>query len=256
MTSERADHDTLEQATPDRSTGPETAGPGDGAQDGREPKPAEPSPASGRMPDALGMLRGLAWDVGAPIVAYYALHLLGASDWVALLAASAVAAGRVCWAAVRDRSLNPFATVMLLVYGVGFLLAFTTGDPRTLLLRNSLITAGVGLMFLVTAIRGRRPLTLAAMQTFMPAKAQEFADEYAAQPKARHAHRFSSTVWGVGLILEAIVRVPLVYLLPTAIAVGATEALFVATFVVLGAWNGWYAARARREGEQAANAAA
>ena len=34
------------------------------------------------------MVRGLAWDVGLPLVAYYALHFLGASDWVALLTAS------------------------------------------------------------------------------------------------------------------------------------------------------------------------
>jgi len=32
------------------------------------------------------LLRGLAWDVGLPVATYYALHLLGVSDWVALLA--------------------------------------------------------------------------------------------------------------------------------------------------------------------------
>ena len=39
-----------------------------------------PAPVSPRL-----MLRGLAWDVGLPLVGYYALHFLGASDWVALL---------------------------------------------------------------------------------------------------------------------------------------------------------------------------
>jgi len=32
------------------------------------------------------MIRGLAWDVGLPLSAYYLLHLVGATDWVALLA--------------------------------------------------------------------------------------------------------------------------------------------------------------------------
>ncbi|MFR9807197.1 hypothetical protein ACL02T_33595 [Pseudonocardia sp. RS010] len=82
--------------------------------------------------------------------------------------------------------------MMLLVYGIGFVLALATGDPRTLLLRNSLITASVGVVFLVTAIRG---------------------------------HRLSSTVWGIGLIVEALVRIPVVYLLPVDVSVGATEAL-------------------------------
>ena len=62
------------------------------------------------------MVRGLAWDVGLPLVAYYALHLLGASDWVALLTASFAAALRIVWAAVRDRRLNLFAVVMLVVF--------------------------------------------------------------------------------------------------------------------------------------------
>ena len=45
-----------------------------------------------RKPDPL---RGLAWDVGLPVVTYYALHLLGATDWVALLASALVAGLRL-----------------------------------------------------------------------------------------------------------------------------------------------------------------
>jgi hypothetical protein len=209
-----------------------------------------PQPATDHVdgPAPLAMLRGLALDVGLPVLAYYALHLLGASDWMALLAGSGVAAARIAWSAVRLRQLNAFATVMLLVYGAGFALAFATGDPRTVLLRSSLITASVGSVFLVTALRGRRPLTLAAMQSFAPAKAAEAQHEYDTDPHARRGHRLSSAVWGVGLLVEALVRVPLVFLLPIDIAVGATEALFVATFALLMAWNGWYVARARRLG--------
>ncbi|WP_181781445.1 VC0807 family protein [Pseudonocardia pini] len=207
----------------------------------------ENSPAAS-VPGPMTMLRGLALDVGLPVLAYYALHLLGASDWIALLAASAVAAVRVVWSAVRARKLNVFATVMLLVYGAGFAMAFFTGDPRTLLLRNSLITASVGTVFLVTAIRGKRPLTLAALQSFTPAKAAEAQLEYDTDPHVRRGHRFSSTVWGVGLLAEAVLRVPLVYLLPVDVAVGVTEVLFVGTFVLLIAWNGWWVARARRRG--------
>lgn len=204
------------------------------------------SPNAPAVPSPRVMLRGLAFDVGLPIATYYALHLLGASDWAALLAASGVAAARIVWSAVRQRSFNAFATVMLLVYGVGFALAFATGDPRTLLLRTSLITASVGVVFLVTAARGRRPLTLAALQSFVPAKAAAAAQEYATNPHVRHGHRLASTVWGVGLIAEALVRVPLVHLLPIEVSVGVTEALWIATFVGLMVWNGWYVRRAQK----------
>jgi hypothetical protein len=196
---------------------------------------------------AVTMIRGLAWDVGLPVLTYYALHLLGATDWVALLAATAVAGLRIGWDAVRHRRLNQFAVVMLLIYGIGLALAFVTGDPRTLLLKSSLVTGAVGAVFLVTAIIGRRPLTLSALQSFQPAKAELFAERYRTDPDVRHGFRLTSTVWGVGLLAEALLRLPLVFLLPIDIGYGASEALFVATFVLLIGWTAWY----MRRGEDA-----
>jgi hypothetical protein len=186
---------------------------------------------------------GLAWEIGLPLVAYYGLHLLGADDWVALLAATGAAGTRIVWGAVRHRSLNLFATVMLVVFGLGVALAFISGDPRFLLLKSSIVTAAVGLTFLATTVRGR-PLTLAAEQSFQPTRAAEIAAEYAAEPEVRRGHKVSSRVWGAGLLLESVVRVPLVYLLPIPVMVGLSEALMVATFAGLFAWNVWYVRRA------------
>jgi hypothetical protein len=200
---------------------------------------------SSAVPAPSTLLRGLAADVGLPVVAYYALHLLGTSDWVALLAASLVAGARLVWSAVRHRTLNAFATVMLLVYGVGLVLAFTTDDPRAMLLRTSFVTAAVGLVFLGTAWDGRRPLTLAATQAFAPGRASDAAADFAARAAVRRGHRISSAVWGAGLVADSVLRIPVVYLLPIDVAVGVSEALFVATMVGLAAWNGWYVRRAR-----------
>jgi hypothetical protein len=204
----------------------------------------EEKPGTTMKNPALLMIRGLAWDVGLPVVTYYALHLLGATDWVALLAATGVAGARIAWGALRHRTLNQFATVMLLVYGVGLVLALVTGDPRTLLLKSSLVTGAVGAVFLVTALRGRRPLTLSAMQSFAPDKAEQFAESYRTDPDVHRGFRLTSTVWGVGLLAEALLRIPLVYLLPIDVGVGASEALLVLTFAVLIVWNGWYLRRA------------
>jgi hypothetical protein len=206
----------------------------------------ETSPETSEVPpvNALTMLRGLAWDVGLPVAVYYALHLAGLNDWIALLGASGVAAARIVWVAVRHRKLNPFATVMLVVYGAGFALALATGDPRTLLLRSSLVTGVLGIVFLVTVFRGR-PLTLAALQSFQPAQADAAQAEYESDADVRRGHRISSTVWGVGLLAEALLRIPLVYLLPISVAVGLTEVLLIMTLVGLVAWNGWYVRRAR-----------
>ena len=198
---------------------------------------------AGRFTPGL-LLRGLAWDVGLPLAAYYVLHLLGVADRPALLAATVLAAARIGWDAVRRRSLNVFATVMLLVLGLGLVLGLVSGDPRFLLLKNSVATAAIGLTYLVSVLVGT-PLTLAAMQSFQPARRAELRRRYDADPRVRHGHRVSSTVWGAGLLAEALVRVPLVFLLPVSVMVGVGEALTVATFGGLIAWTVRYVRRSR-----------
>ena len=85
---------------------------------------------------------------------------------------------------------------MLVVFGLGVLLAFVSGDARFLLLKNSFVTGAVGLVFLATVLWGT-PLSVAASQSFQPARRDEIRRDYDDDPDARHGHRVSSTVWGV-----------------------------------------------------------
>jgi hypothetical protein len=103
------------------------------------------------------------------------------------------------------------------------------------------MAATVGLVFLISA-RGRRPLTLAAQQSFLPARAAELAGQYADSPRVRRGHRVASIVWGAGLLTEAVVRVVLVYLLPIDVMVGVSTGLTVVTFGGLIAWTARYVA--------------
>lgn len=59
------------------------------------------------------MIRSLAWDLGLPVVTYYALHAVGAEDTTALLAGTLAAGARLAWAGLRERSLSPFSAVMV-----------------------------------------------------------------------------------------------------------------------------------------------
>jgi hypothetical protein len=182
--------------------------------------------------------RGLLWDVGLPLVTYYALHLLGFDNWVALLGATFAAGARVLLVAIRDRALNAFAMLMMIVFGLGLGLAFLTGDPRFLLAKDSITTALVGISFLVTAALGH-PLTLAAARTWAPDRAAELAEHYRTDPTARRWHVKVSVVWGAGLLAEAAIRVGLVYLLPIEVAVGVSAALMITVFGSLILWTAW-----------------
>ncbi|WP_367127732.1 VC0807 family protein [Saccharothrix sp. HUAS TT1] len=201
--------------------------------------PATP-PGGGRAAAVLAVV----WDLGLPLVAYYALHLLGASDWVALLAATATATGRLVWVALRTRQVTWFAAVMMMVFGLGLALGFLSGDPRFLLVKDSFGTAGAGLVHLIS-LAGARPFALAAVQTWKPAQAAEFGELYRTVPETRRLFRLSGLVWGVGLIAEAVLRLPVIYLVPVDVAVGLS-ALMMAVFVAaILTWNLLHIARVR-----------
>ena len=71
-------------------------------------------------------------------------------------------------------------------------------------------------------------------------------EHYRTIPLVRRSFRLSSVVWGVGLLLEAAVRMPLIYVLPVDVMVGVSTAMMVTAIVALAAWNAAYGARTAR----------
>jgi hypothetical protein len=198
---------------------------------------------SSRLPDGrMKPLVGLLWDAAIPVVAFYLLHLAGESDWAALLAATLLAAARVFWVALRTRRITWFAALMMLVFGVGLGLAFLVGDPRLMLAKNSLVTGVIGGLFLAS-LATRRPLTLIAFQTWRPGSAETLARSYETDPAVRRPFRRAACAWGIGMIGEAALRIPLIYLMPLDVAVAASSALMLTVVGSLAAWTAAAAAR-------------
>jgi hypothetical protein len=181
-------------------------------------------------------LVGLLWDAGIPVVGFYLLRLQGVSDWAALLAATVLAAGRVFWVALRTRRITWFAALMMLVFGAGLGLAFLVGDPRLMLAKNCVVTALIGGLFLAS-LAMRRPLTLIAFQTWRPGNAETLARSYDTDAIVRRAFRRAAWVWGIGMIAEAVLRLPLIYLVPLDVAVAASSALMLTVIGALVAWT-------------------
>ena len=140
---------------------------------------------------------------------------------------------------------------MLVIYGVGLALTFATGDVRFLVLKDSVGTGVLGLLFLCFAVAGH-PLTLAATQTWGRERAVRMAELYSTVPEVRHGHLVASMVWGFGLLAEALLRVLLVFLLPISVVVGLSTALAVVVIGSLMVWTLWYMQGVRKGlGEQA-----
>ncbi|MFI5914604.1 VC0807 family protein [Dactylosporangium sp. NPDC051541] len=200
-----------------------------------------------KTPGVLAILKSLLWDVGLSLGAYFVAHWLGASDYVALLCGSVAALARVLWVAARTRTFDVFAAVMLGVFLVGLGLSFLTGSAKFLLVKESFGTGLAGLAFVVSCFVGRPLIYHAAlrMQEGDPARAAEFDQRWRDQPGFRRTFRVMSATWGVGLLFDAIVRIPLVLSLATSTAVTVSTVLFVTTMVLLSLWTVRYARRAQ-----------
>ncbi|WP_433801401.1 VC0807 family protein [Actinomycetospora sp. CA-084318] len=201
------------------------------------------TPSSGS--DVRRSLGGLLLDVGLPLGTYYGLHALGVGDTTALLAATVAAGARIAAVAVRARRISAFAAVMLGVYGVGLAASFVTGDPKLMLLKDSVGTAVVGLAFLASLLVGR-PLLLAAMESTGTARAVDLRRRYEQEPAVRRTVRGMTAMWGVGLLAEAALRVPLVLALPVSVGVAASQLLTLVVIVVLALAGGLWIRAARR----------
>ncbi|SDR92693.1 VC0807 family protein [Microlunatus soli] len=191
----------------------------------------------------------LAVDVGLPLVTYYSLHAFGVSDRVALIAAAVAAGGRLLWEALARRRVTWFAAVMLAVFGAGVLLTFTGGDARMILLKDSVGTAMIGTVFLLSLL-GREPFTLSSSHSWRPGQAEQLAALYGTVPGVRRAFRMTTLGWGLGMLGESALRVPLIYLLPVEVMVGLSSALMIAVMATLTAWTVGYLVRSARRTPQ------
>ncbi|SHG62644.1 VC0807 family protein [Streptoalloteichus hindustanus] len=194
---------------------------------------------------ALGMFRTMLYDVGLAVVAYYGFRMLGFDEHMSLLAGTVAAGLRVLYVALRRRSLDVFAGFLLTVFGVGLVLSFVTGDDKFLLVKDSFGTIVAGLLFLGSCFVGRPLIFHAAkrLRAQTPEQAAEWDGRWANEPAFRRTFLVLSAGWGLGLLVEALVRIPLVYTLSTDVMAGLSHVLFIAVMALLFVWNVWYIRR-------------
>ncbi|POX37268.1 hypothetical protein C3486_29170 [Streptomyces sp. Ru73] len=177
---------------------------------------------------SLARLLRLALDLGMSSLAYYGCVLAGLDTLPALLTATAVAAGWLTATAVYDRRADGLAVGMLLMYGLSAAFAAATSAPRPLLLRDPLVSALAGLVFLGSCLSA----TPATAYLARKLHGQPLSD-----PRLRRAHRTQTLVLGTGLTAEALVRVLLVYALPVPTAAALTPPLEFVVLVPLVVWT-------------------
>ena len=151
--------------------------------------------------DSAQASKGAVWrivalDVAPPLVGYYGLRAAGASEYVALVAATVLSGLKVTYDAVKARRLDPFACYLLLTFGLSLAVALATTDPKLILAGNTLVNGIGGLLFLGSCVIGT-PLTQVVAERFISQVSVDVANG-----------ALSAISWGtVGILIAATVLV-------------------------------------------------
>lgn len=189
----------------------------------------------------------LVFELVLPLGSYYLLRAVGAGQWLALVAGGVLVLPWIAWGLVKRGRVEMMAVFTLGVVLAGTLLSLVTGDARVLLIRDSWITTAVGLGML-TSLLTRRPFMLAAARGIVIAKVGEeglvaWEARWDDDPAFRHHFRLVTAVWGTGLLLDAVLRVVLVYAIPLDAVPLATTVLLVVLIAGLIAFTNRYYTR-------------
>jgi hypothetical protein len=202
-------------------------------------------------------LRSL-WRIGREILVNLALPYLIYSlaqprlgDVNALIAASGPP---LLWSVVEfahNRRIDALSMVVLLGLGLSLLAFLGGGSVRLLQLRERLVTAFVGIVFLGSAAIGK-PLMYELVRAFL-ARANDPELQRVESLRNDDFFRAGMTimtlVWGVGLVADAAASIALVYVLSIRTYLVVNQIMGYATIGSLTLWNLWFGRRMRRKGE-------
>ncbi len=110
---------------------------------------------------------------------------------------------------VRRRRFDLMAALVLGGIALSLGLMALGGSERVLLVRESLVTGLIGLLFTVSVFTPKPVVYVIGRQAIAlrdPARHARWEQRFAAQPEFRAAMRVLTAVWGVGLLVEVSVR--------------------------------------------------
>lgn len=205
-------------------------------------------------PQMRRLLPSILVNAVLPYLVYQALTGRGYSILTALTIAAVLPAVGTLAGWIRTRRLDGIGLISLIFIVIGIVTSFISGDIRFLLIKDSFLTGTFGVVCLISLLLPR-PLMFYFGRQFMSGGDPELAARYDAlwqYQAVRRANRLITTVWGFGLLAEALLRVLLLSVLPipTFLLISPMMVLAVTAGLIL--WTLTYGrGRARQRAEQA-----
>jgi len=198
------------------------------------------------------IIYSLAWDIllnaTIPVACYHlSKTFISPSELTALLIATVFPTLKSAYDLMRHRGINPVSVLVLLGILTSIIALSIAGDPRVLLIRESLFTGAFGLACLASLLFPR-PIMFYFGRYFMaaddPEKRKVFDSRWQ-NPLVRRGHRLITTVWGIVYIGEFIIRVILVYTLSAGVVLAVTPFLLGSATIITITWTLRYAYKVR-----------
>lgn len=136
----------------------------------------------------------------------------------------------------KRRVFDVFGLLMLGSIVLSIALASLGGDATLVLLRDSYVTMAVGGCFIVSLFM-HRPLIYHLSKRFLTHLSAEQLEENWKINYYRFVFRLITAVWGIALLLEALVRIVLVYQLSTEVFLVVSKFLLYGTIVITAGWT-------------------
>ncbi len=226
---------------------------------------AENVPSIANPPDATPSLRAMVPDLvvdGAlPAIAYQVLTRYGVAVVPALTAGAIFPVANIVRKFIVTRSLDLIGAIVLVFLAIGVVSSLLSGNVLFVLVKESFITGLVGLLFLSSLLWKRPIIFYLARQVMEAGGAERLAwwDGLWERARFRRTMRLMTTVWGVGYVIEASIRVVCALTMTPGTVVILSPIMGIGTTVGLIVWTRRYGqivqARAAREDALAAAAA-
>ncbi|WP_157777838.1 VC0807 family protein [Nocardia terpenica] len=159
------------------------------------------------------VLANILINVVAPVALYYGLRAVGCDQWLALFLGIVPPAARAVWSVVTLRRVDMLGVLTLSILALVVGVSFLTGSPRFMLAKDGGITAIVGLGFCATLLRTPAYFQLSRAMTRGEIH-ERIETGWLRSPAFRRSMRIATAIWGIGLVLDAVVRVVFAYTLP------------------------------------------
>ncbi|MFE1251925.1 VC0807 family protein [Streptomyces sp. NPDC058735] len=171
-------------------------------------------------------------DIVLPVGLYYALRAAGVDEMAALLLSGSAPALHTLHTAVRHRKLDAVGVFTVALLVVSALASLLTSDPRIALARNGLFTALAGVWLLITLFTAR-PFTYQALRTLMPGRSAKLEQLWESDATFRRVWRGLTTLWAIGLLCDALLRVIMAYTLPVDVIPALDGVLYAVSWIIL-----------------------